>query len=199
MAELAPLHSSRALNRTYEEKLVGRIAFKAVRSLFFPAPLRIAYTLWKSIPYLFRGVRCLLRGKLRVELLDGLSIGISMVRRDFATAGSVDVYKRQILEVKGLSIAFQQYDAGTRQRRLPVIRDLSLTVGAGQVVAVVGSSGSGKSLLAHGILGILPYNAAMEGEIRYDGELLTPERVEALRGREIVLVPQGVTLSLIHI
>ena len=98
-----------------------------------------------------------------------------------------------ILEVKGLSIAFQQYDAGTRQRRLPVIRDLSLTVGAGQVVAVVGSSGSGKSLLAHGILGILPYNAAMEGEIRYDGELLTPERVEALRGREIVLVPQGVT------
>ena len=89
MAELAPLHSSRALNRTYEEKLVGRIAFKAVRSLFFPAPLRIAYTLWKSIPYLFRGVRCLLRGKLRVELLDGLSIGISMVRRDFATAGSV--------------------------------------------------------------------------------------------------------------
>ena len=98
-----------------------------------------------------------------------------------------------ILEVKGLSIAFQQYDAGTRQRRLPVIRDLSLTVGAGQVVAVVGSSGSGKSLLAHGSLGILPYNAAMEGEIRYDGELLTPERVEALRGREIVLVPQGVT------
>ena len=68
---------------------MGRIAFKAVRSLFFPAPLRIAYTLWKSIPYLFRGVRCLLRGKLRVELLDGLSIGISMVRRDFATAGSV--------------------------------------------------------------------------------------------------------------
>ncbi len=98
-----------------------------------------------------------------------------------------------ILEVKGLSIAFQQYDAGTRQRRLPVIRDLSLSIGAGQVVAVVGSSGSGKSLLAHGILGILPYNAAMEGEIRYDGELLTPERVEALRGREIVLVPQGVT------
>ena len=48
VAELAPLHSSRALNRTYEEKLVGRIAFKAVRSLFFPAPLRIAYTLWKS-------------------------------------------------------------------------------------------------------------------------------------------------------
>ncbi len=68
-----------------------------------------------------------------------------------------------ILEVKGLSIAFQQYDAGTRQRRLPVIRDLSLTVGAGQVVAVVGSSGSGKSLLAHGILGILPTTPRWRG------------------------------------
>ena len=89
MAELAPLHSSRALNRAYEEKLVGRVVYKAVRSLFFPAPLRIAYTLWKSIPYLFRGLKCLLQGNLRVELLDGLSIGISMVRRDFATAGSV--------------------------------------------------------------------------------------------------------------
>ena len=40
-------------------------------------------------PYLVRGVRCLLQGKLRVELLDGLSIGISMARRDFSTAGSV--------------------------------------------------------------------------------------------------------------
>ena len=98
-----------------------------------------------------------------------------------------------ILEVKGLSIAFQQYDAGTRQRRLPVIRDLSLSIGAGQVVAVVGASGSGKSLLAHAVLDILPYNSHMEGEILYDGAPLTHARAAALRGREIALVPQGVT------
>lgn len=89
ISDLAPLHSGRALNRSYEEKLVGRVAFKAVQSLFFPMPLRIAYTLWKSIPYLFRAVKCLLHGNLHVELLDGLSIAISMVRRDFSTAGSV--------------------------------------------------------------------------------------------------------------
>ena len=98
-----------------------------------------------------------------------------------------------ILEVKHLSITFTQYDAGTRQRQLAVIRDLSLAIGAGQVTAVVGSSGSGKSLLAHGILGILPYNSATEGAILYRGETLTQKRAEALRGREIVLVPQGVT------
>ena len=98
-----------------------------------------------------------------------------------------------VLEVKDLSISFTQYQGGTRRRVLPVIRRLSLTIEAGQVVAVVGSSGSGKSLLAHGILGILPYNSRMEGELRYRGEPLTPRRAERLRGREIVLVPQGVT------
>ena len=98
-----------------------------------------------------------------------------------------------ILEVKDLSISFTQYEKGTRRRELPVIRNLSLTIEAGQVAAVRGSSGAGKRVLAHGILGILPYNNHMEGEIRYDGAPLTPKRAERLRGREIVLVPQGVT------
>ena len=87
--ELSPVHSSRALNRTYEEKLVGKAVFKAVRSLFFPASLRAAYAVVKAIPYLFRAVRCLLRGHLHVEVLDGISIGLSILRRDFDTAGSV--------------------------------------------------------------------------------------------------------------
>lgn len=97
-----------------------------------------------------------------------------------------------VLEVEGLSISFTQYDKGVRQRSLPVIRDLDLTIRPGQVVAVVGSSGSGKSLLAHGILGILPYNARQSGSIRYRGAPLTPRRAEELRGREIVLIPQSV-------
>ena len=89
IAKLAPAHSGRALNRAYEEKLVGKVVFKVMRKCFLPPPLAAAYTVLKSIPYLVRGVRCLLQGKLRVELLDGLSIGISMARRDFSTAGYV--------------------------------------------------------------------------------------------------------------
>ncbi len=98
-----------------------------------------------------------------------------------------------ILEIRDLSIHFVQYERGFRRRRLPVIRDLSLTIQPGQVVAVVGASGSGKSLLAHGILDLLPYNGQMEGSILYQGEPLSPRRAEQLRGDEIVLIPQGVT------
>ncbi len=99
---------------------------------------------------------------------------------------------KPILEIDHLSIYFTQYDRGIRRRKLPVIRNLSLHICPGQVTAVVGASGSGKSLLAHAILGILPYNSHMDGVIRYDGEELTGKRVEQLRGREISLIPQGV-------
>ncbi len=98
-----------------------------------------------------------------------------------------------LLQIEHLSLSFTQYARGIRRRELPVIRDLSLTVEAGQVVAVVGASGSGKSLLAHGILGLLPYNSHQTGAILYEGSPLTPRRIQALRGKEIALVPQGVT------
>lgn len=101
--------------------------------------------------------------------------------------------KQILLQVEGLSISFAQYTKGLRRRNLQVIRDLGLTVRSGEITAVVGSSGSGKSLLAHGILGLLPYNASMSGEILYKGQELTGRLLENVRGREIVLVPQSVS------
>lgn len=101
--------------------------------------------------------------------------------------------KDPVLKIEHMNITFTQYDRGMRQVELSVIRDLEVEVYAGEVVAVVGSSGSGKSLLAHGVMGILPYNASMGGRIIYCGEELTPERMERLRGNEIVLVPQSLS------
>lgn len=98
-----------------------------------------------------------------------------------------------ILKIEHMHINFTQYGRGLRQTELSVIRDLSLEVKAGELVAVVGSSGSGKSLLAHGVMGILPYNASMEGTILYRGEPLTPKRIEAVRGTEMVMVPQSLS------
>lgn len=100
---------------------------------------------------------------------------------------------KPILDIRHMSVFFTQYDRGMRRRRLPVIRDLTLTVEPGQIVAVVGASGSGKSLLAHAVLGLLPGNSHLEGEILYDGGPLTGNRAAALRGKEISLIPQGVT------
>lgn len=100
---------------------------------------------------------------------------------------------QDILRVEGLSLSFTQYTTGLYQHELTVLHDLSLTVSSGQVVAVVGASGSGKSLLAHAILGLLPYNSHMSGRILYAGQPLTQKRAQALRGQEIVLVPQGTT------
>ena len=99
--------------------------------------------------------------------------------------------REKILEINNMKISFTQYQKGMQQTELPVIKDLSVTIHAGEMVAVVGSSGSGKSLLAHGIMGILPYNAEMGGEIRYCGEPLTEKNIRKLRGKEIVLVPQS--------
>lgn len=107
--------------------------------------------------------------------------------------------RKVLLDIRNLSVEFEQYAGGIREgengfrkRKLQTIQNLNVTVHAGELVAVVGESGSGKSLLAHGILGILPYNARMGGEIYYDGELLTEARKKKLRGTEMVLVPQSV-------
>ena len=100
--------------------------------------------------------------------------------------------KEPLLEIRDLSVSFRMYDRGLEQTDLQVISDLCLTVYPGEVVAVAGSSGSGKSLLASAVLGILPDNAAVKGHMHYKGQELTPRLQEKLRGTEIALVPQSV-------
>ena len=84
-----PAHSSRALNREFQEKLVGKVLWKAASTLFLPSPLRIARTLWHMIPFVRQGLGCLRHRHMKVELLDALSISISVCRKDFGTAGMV--------------------------------------------------------------------------------------------------------------
>ena len=74
-----------------------------------------------------------------------------------------------LLEVKDFSLSFPQYKDGLEESYIHVIRDFELTIHAGQIVAVVGSSGPGKSLLADSILGILPNNAETKGTILFNG------------------------------
>lgn len=99
-----------------------------------------------------------------------------------------------MLEIRDFSLGFNRYNKSSfRRTHLDVISRLDLTVKSGEVVAVIGSSGAGKSLLAHAILGILPNNAVSSGSIIYKNQPLTDERKKKLRGKDIVLIPQSVS------
>jgi peptide/nickel transport system ATP-binding protein len=98
----------------------------------------------------------------------------------------------KLLEVEKLSISFSQYFKGLEQRELKVLSDLTMDVDDHEILAVLGSSGSGKSLLAHAILGILPTNAKVSGSIRYKGKEMDDELKQELRGDKISFIPQSV-------
>lgn len=100
--------------------------------------------------------------------------------------------KEPLLEVKDFSLSFTEYKDGFEESFVQVIKNFELTINAGEIVAVLGSSGSGKSLLADAILGILPDNSETKGTIYFENELLTVARQNQIRGKEIALIPQSV-------
>ncbi|WP_241243025.1 ABC transporter ATP-binding protein [Paenibacillus whitsoniae] len=106
-----------------------------------------------------------------------------------------------MLEVHNLKIRFHHTDRSMQRSHTETIHSLSLSINAGEIVAVVGASGSGKSLLAHAILGILPANAEVSGEIHFQGQALTSERQKRIRGKDIALIPQSVAFldPLMHV
>ncbi|MFP4325685.1 MAG: ATP-binding cassette domain-containing protein [Desulfonatronovibrio sp.] len=106
-----------------------------------------------------------------------------------------------MLEIRNLSVSFSSYSKGLKRSMVCAIRSLDLSAETGQVVAVVGQSGAGKSLLAHAVLGILPGNSSVSGDIVFKNNKLTPQTAKQLRGREIALIPQSIAFlnPLLHV
>lgn len=98
-----------------------------------------------------------------------------------------------LLSISDLAVSFAQYETGHHQVELATIRNLSVHVDAGEIVAIVGASGSGKTLLAHAICGLFAPNATVTGRISFLGETQDAAGLERLRGTEIALVPQSIT------
>ena len=88
-ASLVPEHTGRELNRQYENRLAGVVMKRVVNRFILPVPFRRIISVFKAAKYIFRGMKCLLKGKLEVAVLDATAIGVSMLRGDFGTAGSV--------------------------------------------------------------------------------------------------------------
>ena len=87
--ELAPDHSSRELNREFEDRLVFTVLRRAGSKLFLPAALRAVIAAFRSVRYIRAGLEALLHGRLSVSVLDATAVTVSMVRGNFDTAGSV--------------------------------------------------------------------------------------------------------------
>lgn len=100
--------------------------------------------------------------------------------------------KKTILQIEDLTITFNMYQKGLRKANLEVIHALSLDIKAGEIVAVVGSSGSGKSILAHAVLNLLPRNANVQGNIMFDQYPLDKKSCKKYLGKEIAFIPQSV-------
>ena len=88
-AQLAPEHSSRELNREFEDKLVFTVLRRVGSQLFLPSPIRTAIAVFRSAKYIRAGLTSLLHGRLAVSVLDATAVTVSMIRGDFNTAGSV--------------------------------------------------------------------------------------------------------------
>lgn len=104
-----------------------------------------------------------------------------------------------LLQVENLSMGFSMYDPDeprffrAKKRLVPAIKDLSVSVHAGEVVAVVGASGSGKTLLADAVFALFEPNAEARGTVWFDGERCDAADLARLRGRGISLMPQSVS------
>lgn len=97
-----------------------------------------------------------------------------------------------MLRIDRLTVGFQRYDGWLQRRIAPVLTGVDLTVARHEMVAIVGESGAGKSVLAQAVLGLLPKTAIATGKLFFDERELTPDYRKSLRGRRIALVPQGV-------
>lgn len=81
--------SGRVLNNEYQEKLISKVIYHFGRKWLLPAPIRAIYTTVVSVKYIWKGIQTLAQGKIEVPVLDATAIGVSMLRGDYGTAGSV--------------------------------------------------------------------------------------------------------------
>ena len=87
--ELVPEHTSRALNREFEDKLVTTVIRRGLSCLFLPVPVTSAIAVLRSVKYIKEALRALFHGQLTVAVLDGTAVAVSVIRGDYDTAGSV--------------------------------------------------------------------------------------------------------------
>lgn len=157
-------NSGREMNARYQEKLVNKVLFRYTGKLLVPAPVRAVYTTFKSVKYIAKGVNTLAHGKIEVPVLDAAAIGVSVLRRDFNTAGSV-------MFLLGIGEILEEW---THKKSVDdLARTLSLNVGKvwikenGQEILVDASEVKLHDMVVVRMGTVIPF----DGEV-YDGEAM---------------------------
>ena len=168
-------NSGRELNNTYQEKLIGKIVFHYARRWILPYPIRICLTSLRSVKYIWKGLTTLAAGKIEVPVLDATAIGVSVLRGDFNTAGS-------IMFMLGIGELLEEW---THKKSVDdLARTMSLNVGkvwlvsGGQEVLVPTSQiKAGDKVVVH-MGNIIPFDGVVaEGEAMVNQASLTGESV----------------------
>ena len=168
-------NSGRELNNTYQEKLIGRIVLHYARRWILPYPIRICLTSLRSVKYIWKGLTTLAAGKIEVPVLDATAIGVSVLRSDFNTAGS-------IMFMLGIGELLEEW---THKKSVDdLARTMSLNVGkvwlvsGGQEVLVPTSQiKAGDKVVVH-MGNIIPFDGVVaEGEAMVNQAYLTGESV----------------------
>ncbi|MBP3487981.1 MAG: heavy metal translocating P-type ATPase [Roseburia sp.] len=175
-------NSGRALNEAYKEKLIGKVVLRYGGKLFLPYPLRAGITVVKSLPYLWEGIRTLGRRKLEVPVLDATAIGVSIVRGDMETAGS-------IMFLLGIGETLEEW---THKKSVDdLARSMSLNIGRvwmkkdGQEILVASSEiRPGDEVVVH-MGNVIPFDGVVsDGEGMVNQASLTGESVPVHKQKE---------------
>jgi cation transport ATPase len=175
-------NSGRELNDQYWQKLMTKLILRAGNLMFVPYPVQVGITTVKSVKYLWHGVRTLAKGKIEVPVLDATAIGVSMLRSDFKTAGSV-MFLLGIGEILEEWTHKKSVDDLARSMSLHV--EKVWLVSDGQQVLVDSSSiRSGDQVVVH-MGNVIPFDGVVtEGEALVNQASLTGESIPVRKTAE---------------
>lgn len=175
-------NSGRELNEQYREKLVNKVVFRAGSKLFLPYSIRAGIATIKSVKYIWQGIKTLTQGKIDVPVLDATAIGVSMVRRDISTAGS-------IMFLLGIGEILEEW---THKKSVDdLARIMSLNVGKvwvkheGQEILVTASEVRAGDIVVVHMGNIIPFDGTViEGEAMVNQASLTGESIPVCKNAE---------------
>lgn len=175
-------NTGRELNNEYREKLINRILLRACSKLFVPYPVRTVIASVKSVKYVWYGLKTLAKGKIEVPVLDAAAIGVSILRGDMDTAGSV-MFLLGIGEI--LEEWTHKKSVGDLARSMSLNISKAWLVKEGQEVLVPVSEIHAGDFVAVRMGNRIPFDGVvMEGEAMVNQASLTGESLPVRKGEK---------------